>query len=232
MNKHLKGIDIKTSRKGYKYEIKGEAVMNPHKGLFICIDHPDGAGASTLSRKIIDFLESTKKQAFFTEEPTNEMFGGLIRSTLRHRIDIDLATMQLLFTVDRIDHIRTIVEPKLKEGATVVQSRYFLSTLMYAYKELDLGFLLAPNAYAIWPDINFVITNVHPKTSISRIKKRIEGTEKFDNRDKLTKVNESIDILSTLFPKFTYKIDGSKSIEEVAKQAIEIIKKHPKYKKL
>lgn len=223
-------IDASISRmtNGYSYTIKGDIKINPYPGLFISIDHPDGAGATTLCRNIYNFLDGENIKTFQSEEPTNEIFGGAIRSVLRGRLEMFLDSMQLLYTVDRIEHSR-LLNSALKEGKVIIESRFALSTLAFSYKDIPVGFLIAANSRIYWPDINLLIRNISPDVSISRINKRLEKTEKFDNYDKLLKVNEGISAFSKLFTGITNEIDGTKPAEEVARRAIRLIKRHEKY---
>ncbi len=56
--------------------------QNPHPGLFIDIEGPDGCGASIQINVLKKWLAVKDVKVFNTKEPTDNVIGGLIRGAL------------------------------------------------------------------------------------------------------------------------------------------------------
>ena len=75
-------------------------------GAFIVFEGADGAGKSSLCRRIADTLTERGMEVFLTAEPTHEGIGAFIRSGGAG--DISQRTEALLFVADRNDHTEKI----------------------------------------------------------------------------------------------------------------------------
>ena len=90
------------------------------RGLFIVLEGPDGAGISTQTGLLHASLVQRGIRAIATKEPTIGPIGSVIRQALTHRLVAPAAEplsddiMALLYTADRLDHIRVEVEPRLR----------------------------------------------------------------------------------------------------------------------
>jgi len=132
------------------------------KGLFFVLEGIDGAGHSTHARRLGEWLEAEfpelRGKVVLTREPTDGPIGSLIRSALKGEFEVGPRALALLFTADRLEHVRTIIEPKLREGCVIVSDRYYLSTLAYqSASGVDLEWLMALNAGCPRPDLTILL---------------------------------------------------------------------------
>ncbi|CDK38119.1 thymidylate kinase [Halorubrum sp. AJ67] len=106
-------------------------------GRFISIEGVDGAGTTTQAQAVADELVErhdglTEDDTLVTAEPTDGEIGRLIRTGLAGDIELSQQALALLFAADRVNHIKTTIEPALNDGKTVITDRYYLSS--YAYQ--------------------------------------------------------------------------------------------------
>lgn len=101
---------------------------------FIVIEGIDGAGTTTQSALLHDFLQAQGRPVLRTWEPSGGRIGTLIRDMIAMRTDArpaDRETLALLFAADRLDHLKTEVEPALNAGQIVISDRYYHSSFAY-----------------------------------------------------------------------------------------------------
>lgn len=201
---------------------------NRLKGKFIAVEGLDGSGASTQVAAISSFLKKNKKTHLITQEPTNSVIGGLIKSYLTGDLKIaSPESLQLLFTADRANHLKKEIIPKLEKGINVITDRYFLSSLAYGSLEInDTDWLFNINDQFIIPDLTILI-KVSAKICTARIKESRNGIELFEKEEMLNKVWKTYETLAKKYPNIKV-IDGEKSEEEVSddifKELTKIIK--------
>jgi len=193
------------------------------KGSFIVFEGLDGAGSTTQAYMLEQYLKQSTK-VLLTKEPTQYIFGGMIRAVLKGDLNISAQTLQLLFAADRAHHLDKEILPALKRGFTVISDRYMFSSLAYgASSGLDREWLWKLNEKFRMPDITIFI-NVRPDTCIERMSESRFGLELFEKEEKLRKVRGEYLLLAKRFGFKT--IDGEGSIEATHKKAVEIIKKY------
>ncbi|WP_396667884.1 dTMP kinase [Microbacterium sp. R86528] len=102
------------------------------EGLWITIEGGDGAGKTTQSTLLEDWLQSQGRNVVRTREPGGTEVGNLIRNiVLHHRGDVAPRAEALLYAADRAHHIETLVRPALSRGDVVIQDRYLDSSVAY-----------------------------------------------------------------------------------------------------
>jgi len=193
------------------------------KGKFIVFEGIDGAGLTTQSTLLENYLKKKGFATLLTKEPTSGLIGGLIRAALKKEWKTTNEVLQLLFSADRAHHLNEEIIPALKEGKIVISDRYFLSTIAYGMVEIEENWLKIINSKFLLPDI-IIILDVPPEISIERIKLSRFGFEIFEEREKLEKIRKNFLKLSKEY-KNCYVVDASKSIEEVHKEVIDIVKR-------
>ncbi len=72
------------------------------------------------------------KEVVLTQENTDGPAGQLITTLLTEHRVMNPAAMQLLYSADRADHVERTILPALAAGKTVISSRYYHSTVVYA----------------------------------------------------------------------------------------------------
>ena len=117
-------------------------VFSEH-GLFVCFEGGEGAGKSTQSRLLRDWLVERGRTVLLTFEPGDTAVGKELR-----RIVLDPATGELsdrtealLYAADKAEHVDHVVLPALDRGEVVITDRYVDSTLAYqgAGRTLDVA---------------------------------------------------------------------------------------------
>jgi len=128
------------------------------RGSFVVFEGIDASGKSTQARRVAEV-----RGAHFTFEPGDTPLGvDLRRWVLDAATPMTPITEALLMLADRSHHVRTVIEPTLALGGSVVSDRYFASTLAYqGYgRGVDLARLEAATELAIGeclPDLTVLI---------------------------------------------------------------------------
>ncbi|HEV8325677.1 MAG TPA: dTMP kinase [Myxococcota bacterium] len=140
-------------------------------GRFVAVEGIDGAGTTTLSRRLVDALAARGEKACWTCEPTDGPVGKLLRQVLKGTDarggGPSPATMALLFAADRMDHLAGTIAPALAEGAWVVSDRYYHSTLAYQGVGEDFDWIRALHRGARAPDVTLLL-DVTVQTAVER----------------------------------------------------------------
>lgn len=179
------------------------------KGVYISLDGIDGAGSTTQTKLLADWLASKGLKVFATKEPTTGKIGILIRDYLCDE-NVHPAVDALLFAADRVEHsmnIRALID----KGIMVVSDRSLISSLAYQQAQgLELEWLLEVNRFSLKPDIP-IILDLDPAISLAR---KHPLREKFENIDFLETVRKYF--LNMAFKNGWAIIDSSRPIEAVA----------------
>lgn len=120
--------------------------MSP-RGTFLVFEGIDVSGKSTQARRVAELYD-----ALFTFEPGDTPLGVELRHWLLDAATpMDPSTEALLMLSDRSLHVRSVIEPTLESGRSVVSDRFFASTLAYqGYgRGVDLALLEAASELAI-----------------------------------------------------------------------------------
>ena len=111
------------------------------KGLFIAIEGGEGAGKSTHSKRLAEFLESLGHEVMLTREPGGTPTAEKIRNILLDPEITDMPdeTEALLFAAARADHAINKMRPALERGMIVICDRYIDSSVAYQGAARGLG---------------------------------------------------------------------------------------------
>ena len=198
--------------------------MNPgvysEHGLFVCFEGGDGAGKSTQSRLLRDWLVEQGRTVLLTFEPGDTEVGKEMR-----RIVLDPATGHLsdrtealLYIADKAEHVDHVVLPALARGEVVITDRYVDSTLAYqgAGRTLEVSEVEAVARWAtadLRPHLT-VVLDLAPEAGLGRFEERdrIEGQSlEFHQR-----VRQSFLDLAARDPEHYLVLDARASIEDIA----------------
>ncbi|WP_449386268.1 dTMP kinase [Cellulomonas soli] len=108
-------------------------------GLFVSLEGGDGAGKSTQSRLLGEWLRELGHEVVLTREPGGTALGQTLRDAVLHGDHVDARTEALLYATDRAHHVASLVRPALARGAVVVTDRYLDSSVAYQGTGRDLG---------------------------------------------------------------------------------------------
>jgi len=158
------------------------------RGLFIVLEGVDGAGSTTQTRLLTDFLIQQGLPAIATKEPTEGRIGQVIRTYLKSKV-LHPSIDALLFAADRMEHLETVVKPALERGEHVISDRYIESTLAYQSADgVEIGWIEIVNRFAIKPD-QVIILDINPATSLNR--KHATARERFETIEFLNRVRQN-----------------------------------------
>jgi dTMP kinase len=147
-------------------------------GVFVCFEGGDGAGKSTQSRALAEWLCESGYSVCLTFEPGGTTVGEQLREiVLGHATgELSARTEALLYAADKAEHVDTVVLPALEEGQVVITDRYVDSSLAYqgAGRVLDLGEVTTLQRWAtadLRPHLT-VVLDVEPDRGLGRLEER------------------------------------------------------------
>ncbi len=158
------------------------------KNLFIVVDGMDGSGKTELIKMLHNYLFSKDKRLkiLTTREPSTGPYGQQLRKMLAEEKNPKDNAHRLLelFIKDREDHLRTTVEPFLKEKSgwnVVLCDRYYYSTFAFQQTQgIELEVIRKLNEKFRKPDAAFIL-DVKPEIALKRVLGRVNVKEKFEN---------------------------------------------------
>ena len=154
--------------------------------MFITLEGIEGAGKSSQLENIAAFFERRGYSCLITREPGGTAMGAQIRGILLDPANrnMDPRAELLLYIADRIQHIKTVIEPNLGERRVVLCDRFFDATLVYqGYargldKELirDLHRLVCND---LAPDLTLLF-DLDPQVGLARAWRQIDSGGRTD----------------------------------------------------
>ena len=186
------------------------------RGKFITLEGPDGSGKTTISKIVFDQLMAEGYKVLLTREP-----GG-----------IDIAEQIRAIILDKKNiAMEARTEALLYDGYLVICDRFIDSSLVYQGVARNIGIdeVYQINLFAIgdvFPDTT-IFFDIPYEIGLERINKNHRDTDRLDleSNDFHKKVYEGYMSICEKYADRITKIDASKSIDEVASQVIDIIKK-------
>lgn len=101
------------------------------KGKLITIEGIDGAGKSTVIKKLIELLQSYGYTAICHQEPGTTEMGLALRKLIKSDIPRSKLTEVLMFEASRADTTELILKKELNEYDYIIMDRYIDSTVAY-----------------------------------------------------------------------------------------------------
>jgi dTMP kinase len=190
------------------------------RGAFIVIEGLDGSGKTTQAKLLAARL-SRSHQAVYTAEPSQGRIGTYIRgSCLYGEKRLPTPVEALLFAADRIEHVENEIKPAVAEGKLVVCDRYVYSSLAYqGSADLSIPWIAEVNRYALKPDFA-VFIDVSPEKVLQRLNRRKSVMETVETQRKVREI-----YLQSVAKSDLNRVDGDKSIEEVAEDLAAVVLK-------
>lgn len=189
---------------------------------FIVIEGLDGSGKGTQIGFLKKYFEDKNdKNVLFTFEPTKDgEWSKKIEDVLLSKVEVTNEQRQLLFILDRKDHIHNVISPALKKGKKVICDRFFLSTLAYGslggkthwktfwnhHKEIIGDEFIMPS--------KIIFFDLAPDIAVQRIEKRNETRTVFETLARLKPIREAYLSVGPHFEGFEV-IDASGTPEQV-----------------
>ncbi len=191
------------------------------KGTFIVLEGPDAAGTTTQSHLLAENLRAKGVDVVLTNEPTDNEIGKFIRQQLSQKTIPSPEALQMLFCADRALHVKTVIQPAMKAGKTVITDRYMTSTLIYgAALGIDIKWLERLNILFPKPDIE-IFTLPGLEVCLQRMQKRKEG-DVFENVNFATTIYRLYEAMASQ-KNSVYIVDTSKEKQEAAQNIMQLI---------
>jgi dTMP kinase len=154
--------------------------------MFITLEGIEGAGKSSQLENIAAFFTNRGYPCFTTREPGGTAVGGQIRGILLDPAnrDLDPRAELLLYVADRIQHIKTVIEPHLGERRVVLCDRFFDATLVYqgVARGLDTGLIRDLHRLVcndLTPDLTLLF-DLDPQVGLARAWNQIDNGGRTD----------------------------------------------------
>ena len=196
--------------------------------MFITFEGGEGTGKTTQINILKKYLEDQGLEVIITREPGGVISAENIRAVIFDN-EIDSITETMLYAAARREHYIKKIKPALDAGKIVICDRFIDSSIVYQGIVRGVGVDLVENInkYAInnvEPDLT-IFFDLDPETGLKRVGLRNEQMNRFDKEslDFHLKVRKGYNLLSKTRNRFVL-IDASKSIEDVTKQIINIMK--------
>ena len=198
------------------------------KGIFITLEGPEGAGKTTVVNLLSQKLEAEGYRVLQTREPGGIDIAEQIRKVIldKQNTAMDPRTEALLYAAARRQHLVEKVLPALEENYIILCDRFVDSSLAYQGYARGLGIdeVFSINSFAIdgkMPKLTLYF-DIEPELGLERINQH-KGREvnrlDLEELEFHHKVREGYHKLINRDPKRIYKIDASKSIEQVLQEA-------------
>jgi dTMP kinase len=190
--------------------------------MYIVLEGIDGAGKSTQTELLDNWLKQEGYKTKKIVEPTTSDIGKLIRKELldpEATNDANQQRLALLFAADRLTLKEEIADAKNSKEIFLISDRSFYSSICYQNSSsIDSKWVYEINHYTIRPDLT-IILDLKPEESINRCEKE----ETFENIPFLQKTRENYLKLLEI-EKNIYLLDASKSLEQVQEDIQNLIK--------
>ncbi len=203
-----------------RHAFSGSAGVYAATGCFVALEGGEGAGKSTQSRMLRDWLQAEGYEVLLTREPGATGVGQKLRDIVLDPAtgDISHRTETLLYAADKAEHVDRVVAPGLARGAVVVTDRYVDSTLAYQGAGRDL----------VDRDVERVARwatgDLRPHLTVVLDLPPQQGLTRFEERDRIEaesvefheRVRQMFLQLATGSPEHYLIVDARRSVEEIA----------------
>jgi dTMP kinase len=201
---------------------------NCRMGKLITLEGPEGAGKTTQSDALLQWLVKAGYDLVVTREPGGTDLGRRIRHMLLDAgSDITDKAEILLYAADRAQHVEKVIIPALRRGRIVLCDRYIDSTTAYQGYARGLGteFVEQVNRIAtggLVPDLT-LIYDIPPDKGMARKKSSLDRLEQEDLEFHRL-VREGYLMIARKEPSRVKVINALNDIETVTRESIEAVK--------
>ena len=187
---------------------------------FIVFEGGEGAGKSTQSRALADYLEARGHRVRRTREPGGTPAAEAIRAVLLDPANtgLDDRAEALLFAAARGDHAARVIRPALAAGDIVISDRYLDSSVAYQGVARDLGAERVADL-SLWatgglvPDLTIVL-DVDPAVGLARV----VGPDRLESEpvEWHRRVRQAFLEIAAAAPDRYLVLDGTRPVEDLA----------------
>lgn len=190
--------------------------------IFITFEGIEGCGKTTQIGLLTSFLERLHRPFLLTREPGGTGVGEQIRQILLSSENVGIEPMAelYLYAAARVQHIRQVISPALREGKLVICDRFADATLAYqGYgRGMDLAWIEEIHARTmenVKPDLTFLLdlpVEEGLRRALKRMEKHSVKEDRFEKEalDFHRRVREGYLILARNQPRRIVALDGMK----------------------
>ncbi|MDD3712474.1 MAG: dTMP kinase [Candidatus Izemoplasmatales bacterium] len=203
------------------------------KGKFITFEGTEGSGKTSVIKEVKKHYELQGYAVMVTREPGGISISEKIRDILlnKENTEMDPRTEALLFAAARRQHLVEKIKPALDKGMIVLCDRFVDSSLVYQGYARNIGIdkVYDINYFAIedaLPDLT-IFVDVRPEVGLKRVfqtPNREVNRLDLENMDFHKLIYRGYLELAKKYDRIK-KVNGEQKIEEVAKEAINLIDK-------
>jgi len=158
--------------------------------MFITFEGGEGAGKSTIAKRLRHYLENKGYEVILTREPGGTEFADRVRDLIMKE-NISAYEEMMLFNVARLNHLEQVILPALANHKIVLCDRFIDSSRAYQGILGDCTY----NEYQKLEQVNETIANsvdlidttfyfkIDPEIALNRITKNNRETNRFDKKD-------------------------------------------------
>jgi dTMP kinase len=194
---------------------------------FIVFEGGEGAGKSTQSRALADYLEARGHRVRRTREPGGTPAAEAIRAVLLDTANtgLDDRAEALLFAAARGDHAARVIRPALGAGEIVISDRYLDSSVAYQGVARDLGAERVADL-SLWatgglvPDLTIVL-DVDPAVGLARV----VGPDRLESEpvEWHRRVRQAFLEIAAAAPDRYLVLDGTRPVEDLAVEIATVV---------
>lgn len=204
------------------------------RGFFIVFEGGEGSGKSTQVEFLANRLKEEGYSVVVTREPGGTRIGEQIRAVThsQENVDLDPVAEAYLMAAARAQHVAETIKPAIEAGKIVISDRFLDSSLTYQGYGRKLGeeAVFQLNKLAVRgasPDLTILLdlpvdVGLSRKIESGKTRDRLD----FQATDFYTRVQEGYLALAKKHPQRYVVIDATKSIETVAEEIWNVVKKY------
>ncbi len=187
---------------------------------FVVFEGGEGAGKSTQSAALADYLRARGHEVLCTREPGGTPAAEAIRAVLLDPANagLDDRAEALLFAAARGDHAARVIRPALERGEIVISDRYLDSSVAYQGVARGLGAERVAEL-SLWatgglvPDLTIVL-DVDPALGLARV----VGPDRLESEplEWHARVRQGFLDIAAAVPDRYLVLDGSRPAEDLA----------------
>jgi dTMP kinase len=201
-------------------------------GRFVTLEGIEGAGKSTVAKRILGWLETRGVAVRLTREPGGTPLAERVRQIVLERGGEPLSpvTETLLMFAARALHVEQVIAPALSRGEWVVCDRFTDATRAYQGNGRGVGHaLIDALAQAVHPNLTpdcTLLLDLPVTAGLARARSRQdEAADRFEAETAafFEKVRAGYLAIAAAEPQRVRVIDATQPLESVARQAAAIL---------
>jgi dTMP kinase len=148
------------------------------QGKLIVIEGIDGAGKTTVIRKLTKRLKSKGHKVSVSEWRESLVIGGYLKKLVKEKIKLCPHAFSTLHAADFADRVAKEIKPALARGEIVICDRYFYTEIVRdAGLKMECNWSEGLFPFAPNPDL-IIYLDISLGTSLARVRKRIKKNGK------------------------------------------------------